>query len=309
MNEPIGVTYRPGSPGDAAEAARIIVASLNDLLARQNRPPMAGTGEAMSAVLAHLARTDPQRFWIAACEERPVAFGSAWARSDLCYLSGLFVLPDWQGRGLGRDLIERAMRGYPSASRTAAVMSSAANPVSNRLYARRGMYASMPVLYLKGRLPTRTTPVTLGSLRAAPLSTDDLGDLRAVDRAVTGLDRTPDHAWLLDEAGRGGWLFRRHGTAAGYAYLGGDGTEGGDAVGPIATVRAEDQKAVLSFLLAQASERGAATATVVVPGHNLHAQRLLWQAGFGFEGAAGLFGCTRPFGRFDRYLFAGDALM
>ena len=230
MSEPNDVTYRLGSPGDAVEAARIIVASLNDLLARQNRPPMAGTGEVMSAVLAHLARTDPQRFWVAAGGGRLVAFASAWVRGDLCFLSGLFVLPDWQGRGLGGALIERAMRGYPSSSRAAAVMSSAANPVSNRLYARRGMYALMPVLYLKGNVAMRSTRITLGGLEAAPLSVADLDDLRAVDGAVTALDRTPDHAWLLGEAGREGWLFRRHGTAAGYAYLGGDGTEGDDAL-------------------------------------------------------------------------------
>ena len=126
---------------------------------------------------------------------------------------------------------------------------------------------------------------------------------------MTGLDRTADHAWLQGEAGRNGWLFRRHGAAAGYAYLGGDGTEGADALGPVATLRAEDQEAVLGFLLAQAAAGGAAAATVAVPGHNASAQRLLWQTGFGFEGATALFGCTRPFGRFDRYLFAGDALM
>ena len=43
--------------------------------------------------------------------------------------------------------------------------------------------------------------------------------------------------------------------------------------------------------------------------HNLSAQRLLWRSGFSFEGATGLFGCSQPFGRFDRYLLAGDALM
>jgi GNAT superfamily N-acetyltransferase len=309
MSEHMDVTYRPGSPGDATAAARIIVVALNDLMTRQNRAPIAGTGAGMSAVLAHLARTDPRRFWIAACEERSVAFGCAWVRSDLCYLSGLFVLPGWQGRGLGRGLLERAMGDRPSSGDMSAVMSSAANPVSNGLYARHGMYPLMPVLYLKGRVPARSAAISLGSLQAAPLADADLDDLRAVDSAVTGLDRTPDHAWLLGEAGRSGWLFRRRGAVAGYGYLGGDGTEGDDAIGPVATLHAEDQEAVLGFLLAQAADAGAVTATVAVPGHNTSAQRLLWQAGFGFEGATGLFGCTRPFGRFDRYLFAGDALM
>ena len=303
------VTYRRGSPGrDADEAARIIVVALNDLLARQNRSPIAGNGEAMSPVLAHLARTDPERFWMAAAGERTVGFGSAWRRGGLCYLSGLFVLPQWQGRGIGRGLLERAMHHDPSPAGMTAVVSSAANPVSNRLYAGHGMYPLMPVLYLRGPVPARAREATLGRLEAVLLSAVDLADLRTVDAAVTGIDRTADHAWLLD-AGRSGWLLRSRGMPAGYAYLGGDGTEGDDAVGPIATLLAEDQEAVLGFALAQAAERGAATATVVVPGHNLSAQRLLWRSGFSFEGATGLFDCSRPFGRFDRYLLAGDALM
>jgi ribosomal protein S18 acetylase RimI-like enzyme len=303
------VTYRPGSPErDAGEAARIVVIALNDLLARRNGPPIAGTGAAMKAVLSHLARTDPERFWVATHGELTIGFGSAGVRGGLCYLSGLFVLPEWQGRGVGRGLLERALRHDPSSGRTTAVISGAANPVSNGLYARRGMYPVMPVLYLSGPLPVRVNVASLGRLEATPLRAGDVADLRAVDDAVTGLDRTPDRAWLLS-AGRSGWLFRRRGVIAGYAYLGGDGTEGDDAVGPIATRRAEDQEAVLGFVLTQAAERGATTATVVVPGHNRHAQRLLWKAGFGFEGATGLFGCSQPFGRFDRYLFAGDALM
>jgi ribosomal protein S18 acetylase RimI-like enzyme len=305
----IEVTYRQGSPErDAIEAARIIVIALNDLHARQNRSPIASSSEAMTLVLAHLARTDPQRFWVAAHNEQTIGFSSAWVRGDLCYLSGLFVLPEWQGRGLGRGLLERAMSDHPLPAGTAAVMSSAANPVSNRLYARHGMYPLMPVLYLNGCVPARTG-AALDQLEVTSLGADDLDDLRAIDGAVTGLDRTPDHAWLLSRAGRSGRLFRSHGTAAGYAYLGGDGTEGDDAVGPVATLRVEDQEAVLGFLLAQAAERGATTATVVVPGHNVRAQRLLWQSGFSFEGATGLYGCSRPFGHFDRYLFAGDALM
>ena len=47
----------------------------------------------------------------------------------------------------------------------------------------------------------------------------------------------------------------------------------------------------------------------MVPGPNLRAQRLLWQAGFRFEDAAGLLCASRPFGHFDRYLLAGDCLM
>jgi GNAT superfamily N-acetyltransferase len=241
-----------------------------------------------------------------------VGFATAWVRGTLWYLSSLFVLPRWQGRGVGSELLRHAMAGQPAPGGIVAVVSSAANPTSNRLYARRGMYALTPVLYLRGRLatlPPARRRRGVAQLHATPLTTGDLGHLRAVDRAVTGLDRTVDHLWLLGEARRSGWLFRRGESPVAYAYLGGDGTQGDDAVGPIAALTPRDQQVALRFVLAQAADRGSATATLTVPGVNLGAQRMLWQAGFAFDGAAALLCASRPFGRFDRYLLAGDALL
>ena len=91
--------------------------------------------------------------------------------------------------------------------------------------------------------------------------------------------------------------------------MGGDGTEGDDALGPVATLRAQDQTVVLRHCLAELASRGQEKAVLMVPGINLHAQRLLWQAGFAFDEAAGLLCASRPFGRFDRYVLAGDCLM
>jgi hypothetical protein len=146
-------------------------------------------------------------------------------------------------------------------------------------------------------------------LDAAPLTTEHLAEVARIDAAVLGADRTADHLWLLGRPGSSGWLFRRRERAIGYAYLGGDGTGGAGAVGPVATLRAEDQSAVLRFVLAELAARGIAQATVTVPGPNITAQRLLWQAGFSFDGATGLLCASRPFGRFDRYLLAGDCLL
>ena len=74
-------------------------------------------------------------------------------------------------------------------------------------------------------------------------------------------------------------------------------------------LRAADQAAVLRLALSELAHRGPTAATVAVPGPNVAAQRLLWQAGFSFAGATGLLCSSRPFGRFDRYLLAGDCLM
>ncbi len=103
--------------------------------------------------------------------------------------------------------------------------------------------------------------------------------------------------------------FHRRGRPAAYAYLGGDGTEGSAVVGPAAALRGPDIAAVVAFALAELAATGVSEGGVMVPGANLAVQRLLWEAGFQFHGATALLGATRPFGRLDRYVFAGNALM
>jgi GNAT superfamily N-acetyltransferase len=302
---------------DAVAASRIIDAALEDLLVKRGRAPLEdganqGAADEAAPALAHLMRTDPGAFWVAAdADDRPVGFGAGMSRPGLWLCSGLFVLPEHQGKGLGRRLFELAKSVHPLPGEVAALTSSAANPISNRLYGSHGVYPQVPLLSMTGS-PGTVGAGDLGTLETEPLtpSASHLADLTEIDAGVTGVDRTVDHRWHLEQAGHEGWLFRRRERAIGYAYLGGDGTEGAGAVGPIATLRAADQEPVLRFALAElAARRPGERALVIVPGPNLQAQRLLWQAGFRFEDSAGLLCASRPFGRFDRYLLAGDCLM
>ena len=325
----MSISYRSAGPADADTASRILTTALTELAARQGWPPFTAPADHAAPALRHVAETDGRRFWLAVADGEPVAFGSGWQRGALGFCSGLFVLPEWQGKGVGRRLFELAMDGLPTAGGVAALTSSAANPVSNGLYARHGIYPRVALLYLTGPLASfAASPATrrpagggqpgggpsggerpTGGLDAEPLATGHLAELAQIDDAVLGAERTTDHHWLLGRQENPGWLFRRRERAVGYAYLGGDGTEGANALGPVATLRAADQTAVLSLALAELARRGPTAATVAVPGPNIPAQRLLWQAGFAFTGATGLLCSSRPFGRFDRYLLAGDCLM
>lgn len=310
----MNLDYRTALDTDAPAASRVITLALNDLAARQHRLPFAAPDDHAVSILRHVMATDADRFWMAVDDDRPIAFGAAWVRDRLSYCGGLFVLPGYQGQGVGRRLFERAFEGLPAAGGVAALTSSAGNSVSNGLYARRGIFPLYALLYLSGPVPPasavtgrRLSPSL--DLEPEPLTLAHLDDLRGIDDAVLGCDRTVDHRWLLGVAGHSGWLFRLRSRPAGYAYLGGDGTGGAGALGPVATLRAHDQEPVLRFALAQLALLGIERATVAVPGPNVVAQRLLWQAGFAFPAPTGLLCTSRPFGRFDRYLLAGDCLM
>lgn len=324
------IALRPAAAdGDAAHdaalaASFIIKTALRDLSVKQSRAPFEAADDFAARALRHVLASCGGRFFMARDGERPVAFGAAFERGAFSHCAGLFVLPEYQGLGLGRRLFDAAATGLPAAGGVLSLTSSAANPVSNGLYARRGVYPQHALLRLSGPIGTERTsshmaagPAThpagraeaAGDLLAEPLGVACLPELRTIDEVVLEADRTPDHRWFLSQRWHPGWLFRRRGRAVAYAYLGGDGTEGDGSVGPVASLRAGDQEAVLRFVLARLADRGVARAAVTVPGPNLAAQGVLWRAGFAFEGATGLWCGSRPFGRLDRYLSAGDCLM
>jgi GNAT superfamily N-acetyltransferase len=296
---------------DLSEAAsRIVTVALNDFLAGQGRPPLPGREDHAAATLRHIIETDGERFIVAVCDGRPVGFGAGIVRGLFSYCAGLFVLPEWQGQGLGRRLFEAALQGLPVAEGVTALTSGAANPISNGLYARHGIYPQYALLALSG--PTAAFADTTGDrgrgFEVEPLAAAHLDELRAIDDGVLGFDRTPDHLWFLERR-HPGWLFRRRGRAVAYGYLGGDETEAAGSVGPIAALSPSDQTADLGLLLHELALRGEEQATVLVPGPNLVAQRALWDAGFAFTGATGLLCASRPFARLDRYVLAGDSIM
>ena len=129
----------------------------------------------------------------------------------------LFVHPDEQARGLGRALLDAVLPADDDPA-TLATCTDAAQPISNALYARRGIVPRVPVLELVGR-PDRAAPPSLpGDVRSVPFEllaagpTDGPGPrrlaaaLEALDRATLGYAHPQDHAYLR-ETGRLGHLY------------------------------------------------------------------------------------------------------
>ena len=148
------------------------------------------------------------------------------------------MLPEAQGLGVGARLFELAATGAPPGAVRATVTDSL-QPVSNTLYARRGLLPREVLIGFDGRPNELDASLRLGTLAPEPLTLAAIPDLREIDAAAAGVDRSVDHEFYLTDGGRYGYLFRRRGRAMGYVMLRRDGW-----VGPVAAVRARDVEAI-----------------------------------------------------------------
>ena len=297
------VTYRSAREDDLPATARVFKGALNELYGRHNLPLVETPEDKLVPYHRHLLRHDGERFSVAELDGSIVGFGAGIVRDDWWYLAALFVLPEAQGRGVGRTLIERAKTGTPPISREATI-TDALQPVSNTLYARHGLVPWLPIVGLAGRPSPVSARVLPKGCEAVPLDARLLADVRDVDQRVTGLDRSVDHEFLLAEGERHGWLLCRDGRPEGYVYVNDRGL-----VGPAAATRRGAMTSLMGFALATLHEHGAESVYAAVPGPDLEAQRVLLQAGLVYGACPGLLLVSRPFGRFDRYVIASYGLM
>ena len=329
------VTYRRAEEADLPRAFAVFRAALNSYLVPAGQKPILDDDQ-QSPTYLHMLRHDAERFWVAEAvvEEltgvgdgtpgvgtpgdtatlgdggtlgdtgrQIVGWGSGLLRGDWWFLSSLFVLPEAQGLGVGARLFELAATGAPPGAVRATITDSL-QPVSNTLYARRGLLPREVLIGFDGRPSERDAPPRLGTLAPEPLTLAAIPELLEIDASAAGVDRSVDHEFYLTGGGRYGYLFRRRGRAAGYVLLRRDGW-----VGPLAAVRAQDVEAITAYGIADLQARGfAEQVRAGVTGRCEGAQRAFWGAGLRFSSTPGLLLSSRPFGRLDRYVAASYGL-
>jgi GNAT superfamily N-acetyltransferase len=308
------VKYRRAEEGDVPRAAAVFRAALNSYLVPAGQQPIPEDDQ-QSPLYLHLLRHDAERFWVAEADveeltdggtgslgvggRQIVGWGCGLLRGDWWFLSNLFVLPEAHGMGIGARLFELAATGAPPGAVRATVTDSI-QPVSNTLYARRGLLPREVLIGFDGEPRASLAPPALGTLVPERLTLDAIPELREIDAAAAGVDRSVDHRFYLTHGGRFGLLFRRRGRAVGYAVVRRDGW-----VGPVATVREPDMETVTAHGIAHLVARGVTDKVRAgVTGRSEGAQRAFWGAGLRFSGTPGLLLSSRPFGRLDRYVAA-----
>ncbi len=173
-------------------------------------------------------RHDPDGFWVGEADGEVVGFGIAVQREHVWYLAALHVLPAYQSRGLGTEIIRRALAAARPGS-LLTVGTDARNPISNALHGRFGMFPQVPLLEVGGAATVATDagPLVPG-LPAAEI-------LAAIDRGALDAARPEDHEFWGSVPGLYAYTVARDGRAVGYAYVQADGV-----IGPIAVLDPAD---------------------------------------------------------------------
>src|SRR5262245_34951825 len=171
-----------------------------DLGSRQGTP-LTGTadewwasGEPLHRLLARLAA----EWWVAEeCDSRRLlGFARTLEREGLVELTEFFVLPEAQGQGVGRALLDRAFPTGRGAVRS--IVATAYVRAQARYYAA-GTIARFPIYTLVAGAGEMES-VTAGDLAAVPIeNAQTVEEQRAVERQVLGHRRSDvEMSWLLE---------------------------------------------------------------------------------------------------------------
>lgn len=164
------------------------------------------------SVVRHLARTDPSGCWLAMDDSgQPMGAALSTRREGTWGLSLLVVVPEAQGKGLGKALLARTLayghgclRGLVCGSR---------HPHAARAYRAAG-FALHPAMRLRGTVDHAGLEPPTGAVVEGGPGLRDLMD--SVDRRLRGGAHGPDHVELLRHYR---CLVSDDLAGSGYAYL------------------------------------------------------------------------------------------
>jgi GNAT superfamily N-acetyltransferase len=301
------VTYRQMTAADLAPALYIRKAALESL--DRGSPPPSPWMPSRPRVNEHLLGTDPQGNFVAEIDGLIVGFAQALVRGDIWFLAQLFVQPEVHGMGIGAGLLERAQQyGRDRGARVFSVISTA-QPVSQSLYMRHGMFAFAIGYRMSGDLQPLLELPDADAVKKRIVDCSGWQDqIAEMDRALFGAERREDHAAYTAGSISGGetasFGLTRAGALAGYGYAIADG----GFIAPIAAYEAADQLPLLKMGARWLIDHEVGTGNIMAISTNATLMSALLAAGWRIGSWTFLL-ASEQFGNFDRYHPAGGVLL
>ncbi len=192
----MGNVIRPLTPDDVSRGQEITYSALSGLDARMARPVQDLTDEVVvrsRARITHLLASDPESAWVAEVDGVVAGIALALVREGMWFLSSLMVDPGYQGRSVGRALLEAALT---TATDRSWIMTTDDTRAMHR-YQRAGF--DLHPGYSAVGTPARDRLPAVSGVRDYD---DDRDTLDEVTRAVRGAPMGPEVDYFLEQGNR-----------------------------------------------------------------------------------------------------------
>ncbi len=257
--------------------------------------------------LAGLLESDQRSVVVAREADRIVGLGAVRIQGPHAHIAFLFVHPECQGRGIGRDLLTRLGSRIDESGATMVTLASSRDRRAWQRYLRFGLRPGPPLMALRAaqpRFPRR--PDLDCRLRMRPIGPADIDRIASLDEVVRGAPRHVELAsWI--ESGDGIQLVdRTSGELAGYALV--STRTANCQIGPVVTRERDDMPAALHLALILAGTHPNPKRLpwrVDCSSRNQLAVEPLLNAGFAIDGLIHWFE-SGPVGRWDHYIFRDE---
>jgi GNAT superfamily N-acetyltransferase len=287
------VLYRPVRETEIAETAEVFLVAVTDMYARHGilQPPP--RTETIETGYRHIFETGI--FYVAEVDGRIAAICHAVVRESLWFLSGFWMLPQFQRQGIGGALLKIVQDEGARAGASTFFTWSSVDQTAMASYMRRGMLPGYQILTFAGALNERQEQ--RDGYEVQPL---DISNAVALDRRVRATGREVDHKFWLTKSGHQGRQIMLDGRAVGYFYF------NHGVVGPAAWSEMADAEALIAAACREASLDGEEV-RMMIPGINHTAIRFALGAGLRLRGFSHLL-TSAPFGILEQYLASGPLL-
>jgi len=251
----VAPAVRPLDERDVDRAGDVNFVAFYDVAVRHGLRPVVTTPSEARSYLRHLLAFDPLGGLVA--EQDGDIVGMAWVhpRGPVATIGPVAVDPRYQGRGIGRLLMERSLELAGPRAPQVRLVHESFNPTSLALYLRTGFRVVAPLCEFELPAGSRVVTASPTGVKLRVAAEGDRTRLVERDGRAFGAPR-PQSVDLYLRRGRV-LVAERGTTLAGYAFGIAFGT-----LGYLGSAAADDAPVVLELLAAQAAELGGGGVTL-----------------------------------------------
>ncbi len=300
------VHVRPARPRDLLTCARVIHASIRDLVRRIGAPSERARVQDYLPFLRHALGTDPEGFQVGVVQGKVVCYAITILRGRTQFLAQFFAQPKSQSLGIGRQVLAAAFEAPHAPPGTIRCLIASPDVRAQSLYLKFGMQPRTMVYALSG-VPVGGSRDDLELHQVGPAGgfvPRARGLAARFDPRLRGARRDVDfRLWFNTVKGTRFFEVRRGRATVGYIVIRGNGT-----LGPGGVLRPALSGPLMSSALAEAHALGIRKVRAFIPGRNEGALQAALAAGLRIEFPPAVWMASRDVGDLRSYLPSGGVL-